>query len=103
MHPFADRLPRPASLWLGACLLVLLAACGHEEPAEVAPPVLVVQPGAAGLGVTAYAGEVRAREEPPLGFRIGGKLARRLVDVKVETALMGGIYIASGIKPGLGD
>jgi multidrug efflux system membrane fusion protein len=81
MRPFADRLPRPGSLWLGACLLVLLAACGHEEPAEVAPPVLVVQPGAPGAGLTAYAGEIRAREEPPLAFRLSGKIARRHVDV----------------------
>lgn len=67
--------------WLAPALALLLAACGGVEPEPVARPVLVVQPGAAGLGVTAYAGEVRAREEPPLAFRIGGKLARRGVDV----------------------
>ena len=32
------------------------------------------------LGYEAYAGEVHAREEPQLAFRIGGKIARRLVD-----------------------
>jgi multidrug efflux system membrane fusion protein len=67
--------------WLAPALALLLVACNGQEAEPVARPVLVVQPGAAGLGVTAYAGEVRAREEPPLAFRIGGKLARRLVDV----------------------
>ena len=71
---------RPA-LWLAPALALLLVACGGEEPEPPARRVLVVQPGAAGIGITAYAGDVRAREEPPLAFRIGGKLARRLVDV----------------------
>src|SRR6478752_3598986 len=35
----------------------------------------------AGRADVAYAGEVRAREESQLGFRVGGKLVRRLVDV----------------------
>jgi multidrug efflux system membrane fusion protein len=71
---------RPAR-WLAPTLALLLVACGADKPEPLARPVLVVQPGAAGLGVTAYAGEVRAREEPPLAFRIGGKIARRLADV----------------------
>ncbi|MGH8030711.1 MAG: efflux RND transporter periplasmic adaptor subunit [Arenimonas sp.] len=77
----SEALPLRLAPWLAAPLALLLAACGGAEPEPVARPVLVVQPGAAGLGVAAYAGEVRAREEPPLAFRIGGKLARRLVDV----------------------
>ena len=71
----------PHFKWLAPSLALLLAACGSKDVEPLARPVLVVQPGAAGLGVTAYAGEVRAREEPALGFRIGGKLSRRLVDV----------------------
>jgi multidrug efflux system membrane fusion protein len=77
----ARRGRRIRSHWLAPALALLLAACGGKDAEPVARPVLVVQPGEAGLGITAYAGEVRAREEPPLGFRIGGKLARRLVDV----------------------
>ena len=73
--------PIPLARWLAPALALLLVACNGEDVEPVARPVLVVQPGAAGLGVTAYAGEVRAREEPPLGFRIGGKLTRRLADV----------------------
>jgi multidrug efflux system membrane fusion protein len=68
-------------LLAAALLVLLLAACNGEEPEAVARPVLVVQPGTSGGGVIAFAGEVRAREEPPLAFRIGGKLARRLVEV----------------------
>src|SRR5690606_1476699 len=66
-----------------ALLLALaLAGCGGEPAAEVPRPVLVVHPeagsDAAGLSL---AGEVRAREESPLAFRVGGKLVRRAVDV----------------------
>lgn len=65
-----------------AGLLVLLAACGNDDAVQEAPrPVLVVQPaGGNGAAVSAYAGEIRAREESPLSFRVGGSLARRLVD-----------------------
>jgi multidrug efflux system membrane fusion protein len=81
MRPSLVRPFRAATLLLVASLPVLLAACGHQEAAVVAQPVLVVQPGAPGAGLTAYAGEIRAREEPPLAFRLSGKIARRLVDV----------------------
>ncbi|WP_051412510.1 efflux RND transporter periplasmic adaptor subunit [Pseudoxanthomonas sp. J35] len=60
---------------------MLAAGCGRDEQAAEAPrPVWVVQPQAAGGGALAFAGEVHAREESPLSFRIGGKLVRRLVD-----------------------
>jgi len=59
---------------------LLLAACSSTEPTTPVRSVLVMQPGGAGQAITAYAGEVHAREEPPLAFRIGGKIARRLVD-----------------------
>lgn len=59
-----------------------LAACSREAPDEgPARPAMVVQAGAAAANVTVYAGEVRAQFEPELSFRIGGKIARRLVDV----------------------
>ncbi len=72
--------------WLApwaAALAVALAACGGEAPPAPAPrAVLVVHPGAAGdPGGLAFAGEVRAREESALSFRVGGKLVRRDVDV----------------------
>lgn len=70
--------------WYGLVLFTLagLTACGGgSETAEVARPVLVVHPGGgAEAALSAYAGEVRAREESPLSFRVGGNLVRRNVD-----------------------
>ncbi|WP_374603127.1 efflux RND transporter periplasmic adaptor subunit [Arenimonas sp.] len=69
-------------LALSAGLLALLAGCGEEgEPEGAARPAWVVQATTQGAAPTAYAGEVRARHEPALSFRIGGKISRRLVDV----------------------
>ncbi|MEX6501173.1 efflux RND transporter periplasmic adaptor subunit [Pseudomonas zhanjiangensis] len=65
-----------------ASLIVLLAACGNgEPPVQSIRPVMVVQPQPAGELVDSYPGEVRARLEPELAFRIGGKVAKRLVEV----------------------
>lgn len=63
-------------------LLASLTGCSDkEETTEVPRPVLVVQPGGgAQAAMSAYAGEVRAREESDLSFRVGGKLVRRNVD-----------------------
>ncbi|QNP42100.1 efflux RND transporter periplasmic adaptor subunit [Lysobacter solisilvae (ex Woo and Kim 2020)] len=60
-----------------------LAGCSSDaKPEEAARPVLVAHPGGgAEAALTAYAGEIRAREESPLSFRVGGKLVRREVDV----------------------
>ncbi len=61
----------------------VLAACGRQEPpAEVVRPVIVhrVSMAATASGST-YAGEVRARYEADLAFRIPGKIVERPVDV----------------------
>ncbi|EJL08394.1 MULTISPECIES: efflux RND transporter periplasmic adaptor subunit [Pseudomonas] len=69
------------SLALPVSLAVLLSACGHEEPAQTTVrPAMVVQPEPAAQAMDSYPGEVRARYEPDLAFRIGGKVSRRLVD-----------------------
>lgn len=78
---------RPASrlspFLLAATLLAPLSGCTSE--ASVAPPArpaIVQQPQAATTVVTdTYAGEVRARYESVLGFRIAGKVQVRNVDV----------------------
>lgn len=68
-------------------LAAALAACGNGDKVSPPPPrpVLVARADAAtghgADGLSAYAGEVRAREEAALSFRVGGKLVRRLVDV----------------------
>jgi multidrug efflux system membrane fusion protein len=59
-----------------------LGACGGDDEAKEAPrPVLVVHPGAGdALPFAAFAGDIRAREESPLSFRVGGQILRRFVD-----------------------
>jgi len=63
-----------------ACPRPRLPPCGAEPAVRPVRPAMGVQPGGAGLDLTAFAGEVHAREEPELAFRVGGKIARRLVD-----------------------
>ncbi len=61
---------------------LFLAACGPKAVVEdpVRPVVTQrVQPGAA-ASRDVYSGEIRARYETDLGFRVGGKLVARLVD-----------------------
>ena len=74
------------SLLAVLAMAATLAACGRgEAPTEAPRPVLVVRPaGGPGAALSAYAGEVRAREESPLSFRIGGKLVKRNVDAGAQ-------------------
>ena len=60
-----------------------LAACGQEAPkTETVRPVKVVKAQAAGGDtLAAFAGEIRARHETDLAFRVGGKLLARPVDL----------------------
>lgn len=75
-------LARPIVSFVAASFLALaLSACGNgEAPAPLAPKVLVQPAGASSPGVTVYTGEIRARHEVDLSFRVGGKIAARLVD-----------------------
>jgi multidrug efflux system membrane fusion protein len=92
-----------ASLMLGAALI---AGCGKGDESQAAPsaasasgdnkdskerkaepprPVRFVEVGMASVGGISYLpGEVRPRFEQRYGFRVGGKIARRLVDVGQE-------------------
>lgn len=70
------------SLLAALAALFLLSACGNgvETPDPVRPVLAVtVAPGALPTREV-YSGEVRARVESDLAFRVGGKLAARLVD-----------------------
>lgn len=94
LHRGAARLHRPArslqrtarllSALAGAAVLAaMLAACSRPEP--VAEPVravrtLTVAADSAG-GQQEFAGEVRARVESRLGFRVGGKMIERPAEV----------------------
>ncbi|WP_339487385.1 efflux RND transporter periplasmic adaptor subunit [Pseudomonas sp. EL_65y_Pfl2_R95] len=63
-------------------LIAVLAACGNgEKPEPIVRPALVVQPVPSTALQDTYPGEVRARYEPDLAFRIGGKVVKRHVDV----------------------
>ncbi|ABY97030.1 TPA: efflux RND transporter periplasmic adaptor subunit [Pseudomonas putida] len=69
------------SIALPAAAVLFLAACGQEAAPPAAPrPALVVQPQPAAAAADSYPGEVRARFEPELAFRIGGKVSKRLVE-----------------------
>ena len=77
-----NRRVSPAVL-LSASLLLTLAAC--SRPAAPPEPVrsvktMVITPAAAGSTLE-YAGEIRARVESRLGFRVGGKMVERPVNV----------------------
>jgi len=67
-----------------AALLLALAGCAKQEaaapPAPRAVLAQVVTATAADLG-NVYSGEVRARYESDLAFRVGGKIVARPVDV----------------------
>jgi RND family efflux transporter MFP subunit len=74
---------RPSTL--AATLLaiaVTIAGCSKPSPAPEplrAVRTIVVEPASAGA-TFAYAGEIRARVESKLSFRVGGKLLERSVD-----------------------
>ncbi len=73
---------RPFRPVAAGVLLVLLAACGPREAEPERPrTVMVVHPVSAAPVADAYAGEIRAREESALSFRVGGHLVERRVDV----------------------
>lgn len=76
----APRLWTPVALVASA---LVLAACSKPEPApEPVRAVRTLVVGAAAVdGSHDYAAEVRARTESRLGFRVGGKLLRRPVDL----------------------
>lgn len=65
-----------------AALGTLLVACGGGEvEAPSSRPVLVALPEPVAGAARGFPGEVRAREESALSFRVGGELVRRDVDV----------------------
>jgi multidrug efflux system membrane fusion protein len=70
-----------SKLWM--VLVVFLAACTQaaEKAVEEVRPVRVVKIGVAeSTRRVEYAGEVRARYETRLAFRVGGKITERMVD-----------------------
>ncbi|MGZ5198642.1 MAG: efflux RND transporter periplasmic adaptor subunit [Telluria sp.] len=73
---------RTAALALSA--VAALSACSPtptEQHEEVRPVRTVVAGHGTGMVGAAYSGEIRARYESRLGFRTGGKIVARLVEV----------------------
>lgn len=77
---------RPAANWLALSvtpMLLALAAC--TPPAPLAAPVQAVKTqtvaASGALALAEYSGEVRARTESRLGFRVGGKITQRQAEV----------------------
>ncbi len=71
-----------ASMAGGLALLAVGACARHEPPPQVVRPVQMMQVALKSSGdQTVYAGEVKPRYEGDLGFRIGGKIVARMVDV----------------------
>lgn len=68
---------------LGCCAAVALSACSKPAaPVADVRPVRVLQLTQAAGGERAqFSGDVRARYESNLGFRVGGKIVERKVDV----------------------
>ncbi|MFA5081501.1 MAG: efflux RND transporter periplasmic adaptor subunit [Hydrogenophilaceae bacterium] len=61
----------------------MLSACKEEKKAPIVVPSVLVSPAlsASAARAVVYSGEIRARHEADLAFRVGGKLVARLVDV----------------------
>ncbi|GLC94091.1 hemolysin secretion protein D [Cupriavidus sp. TA19] len=77
------RLGRFAVAALVAVSAVTVAGCGKKaEPAPEVRPVRLMQLSQhSGKTAFEFSGDVRPRVESRLGFRVGGKIAARLVDV----------------------
>ena len=74
--------------FLAATLAATLVACGQQEPTQPAPRAVIAQVVGAKRAdhANVYSGEVRARYENDLAFRVGGKVVARYVDVGAPVA-----------------
>ncbi|TCN33270.1 efflux RND transporter periplasmic adaptor subunit [Sinorhizobium americanum] len=82
--PRAYNRPLFAHVLALAALAAVLSGCSEEkaETKEIIRPVKVVEIAATGEARRLdYAGTVKARTEMNLGFRVGGKITERLVNV----------------------
>jgi membrane fusion protein, multidrug efflux system len=84
------KLPRlslmsSAACFVGVFLIALMTTlgCTHqdEQPRQISRPVKVARIVDQGDGVMSFAGEVRARYETTLAFRVSGKMIHRPVEV----------------------
>lgn len=79
-YPLFTAGARRTAAWLAtAAALALLAGCGRQAPeAEAARPVIALPaPAADGTQTLRFPGEIHARYEMPLAFRVPGQLIGR--------------------------
>ncbi|OHC67216.1 MAG: efflux transporter periplasmic adaptor subunit [Rhodocyclales bacterium GWA2_65_20] len=71
------------SAFLPLLCAAALAACSEPPPPAAAVPVVktLIAGEAPAAGARTYSGEVRARHETTLAFRVGGKIVERSADV----------------------
>lgn len=82
-HRFSSSWPRVGGIGLALMAAIVLSACSKSAPVEEpVRAVKVLTVGASPLLATReFAGEVRARSESRLGFRVAGKIVQRQVDL----------------------
>ncbi|TFV98632.1 efflux RND transporter periplasmic adaptor subunit [Oxalobacteraceae bacterium OM1] len=85
-HPAHFAVPCRSVLLAAAASAALLGACSKPvEKVEEVRPVRAIQLAADRVDVVAeFSGEVRPRVESRLGFRVGGKIVARKVDVGAQ-------------------
>ncbi len=84
--------------------VIALTACSKETPppAKIEQPALTQIVGAsASDSSNVYSGEICARHETQLGFRIGGKIVERLVDVGSQVKVGQVLARVDGVDSGL--
>jgi membrane fusion protein, multidrug efflux system len=81
--PSQQRIAQAALVLIASGALLVLSACSKPvPPVEPVRAVKVIKVGEGGLVMThEYSGEVRARVESRLGFRVAGKLIKRQAEV----------------------
>lgn len=77
------RIASVATAVLAVPFVLLAAGCGqHAAPVEDVRPVRVTRVQAVDAqAITAFAGEIKARYEADMSFRVGGKILARAVDL----------------------
>lgn len=79
---FSNARPTTVAVLVSLLALALAACGGGAKPAEPAKPAIVVKPvPLEALAIETYAGDVRARVQSSLSFRVPGKIEKRHVDV----------------------
>lgn len=74
------KLLQPAKIALAISLTLMLSACSSENHQPEKRLVLAIQAQSSDQHAQTFAGEVRARQEMNLSFRVAGKVQQRFVD-----------------------